>query len=215
MPRIFYAGTLNGSSWSMRAWLALCEAGVECERRIVDIRRPQRFANLAAIAEFSPPGAVPVLVDDGEVIFDSLAIMEYANDLCQGRLLPADTRLRAHARALVAWVHSGMSGWGSNISFEDTFLPPTRTLTDSELAETLRVFAIWEAELQRSGGPFLMGMIGLPDFAFAPVVRRLLWLGPPLDNFPLARRWSAALLDHPPVAKWLREAEALPPIKQD
>jgi len=81
MPRIFYTGTPNGSSWSMRAWLALCEAGVVCDQRLVDIRRPQRFANLAAIAEFSPPGAVPVLVDDGDVIFDSLAIMEYANDL--------------------------------------------------------------------------------------------------------------------------------------
>ena len=102
---------------------------------------------------------MPVLVDDGVAIFDSLAIMEYANDQCQGRLLPADVRLRARARALVAWVHSGMSGWGSSISFEDTFRQPTRTPTNNELAETLRVFAILEAELQRSGGPFLMGAV--------------------------------------------------------
>ncbi|OYU46007.1 MAG: glutathione S-transferase [Burkholderiales bacterium PBB4] len=215
MTMIFYAGTLNGSSWSMRAWLALREAGVEFELRMVDIRRPQRYANLAAIAEFSPPGAVPVLVDDQEVIFDSLAIMEYANDLCHGRLLPSDVRLRARARALVAWVHSGMSGLGSSISFEDSFRPPSRALFDSELAETFRVFAIWEAELQRSGGPFLMGAIGLPDFAFAAVVRRLLWLAPALDDYPWVRRWTAALLSYPTVAEWLRDAEALPPIMLD
>src|SRR5262245_42172992 len=42
MQRILYAGTKNASSWSLRAWLALKEAGVEFEERVVDIRRPQR-----------------------------------------------------------------------------------------------------------------------------------------------------------------------------
>src|SRR5689334_4872936 len=103
MSRILYSGTRNASSWALRAWLALREAGVEFEERVVDIRRPQRLANLAKIAEFSPPGAVPVLVDGDTVIFDSLAIMEYANELGGGRLLPSDPKRRAHARSLLAW----------------------------------------------------------------------------------------------------------------
>jgi glutathione S-transferase len=98
VTRILYSGTKNASSWAMRAWLALKEADVEFEERVVDIRRPQRFENLARVGEFSPPAAVPVLVDDGTVIFDSLAIMEYANELGGGRLLPADARQRARAR---------------------------------------------------------------------------------------------------------------------
>ena len=103
--------------------------------------------------------------------------------------------LRSRVRALVAWVHSGMSGLVSSISFEDTFRTPGRALSADELTETLRVFAI-----------------GLPDFAFAPVVRRLLWLTPPLDDYPQVRRWSQALLSYPTVAEWLPDAEALPPI---
>ena len=215
MSRILYLGTKNASSWALRAWLALRETGVEFEERVVDIRKPQRFANLAEIAKFSPPGAVPVLIEDGEVIFDSLAIMEYANDLCQGNLLPKDARRRAHARSLVAWVHSGMSQLCSNISFEDTFMNPDRALTNQEQAEIIRLFSVLEAELLRSGGPFLVGEIGLPDFSFVPVVRRLLWLNPDLGAFPLSASWASKLMNWPSVVQWMQEAERLPPVVSD
>lgn len=69
------------------------------EERIVDIRRPQRLENLNANGEFSPPAAVSVLVDGDTVVFDSLAIMEYANDLSGGALLPKAVGRRAHARS--------------------------------------------------------------------------------------------------------------------
>ena len=84
-----YSGTRNASSWAFRAWLALREAGVQFDEEVVDIRRPQRLGNLARIGAFSPPAAVPVLVHGDTVIFDSLAIMEYANELGGGTLLPA------------------------------------------------------------------------------------------------------------------------------
>ena len=81
MKRILYSGTRNASSWALRAWLGLREADVPFEEIIVDIRVPQRFDNLAAIAKFSPPSAVPVLVDEGVVIYDSLAIMDMVMEL--------------------------------------------------------------------------------------------------------------------------------------
>src|SRR3546814_8176237 len=58
MKPLFYSGTKNASSWAMRAWLALREAGVVFEEEVVDIRRPQRFANLDRIGAFSPPAMV-------------------------------------------------------------------------------------------------------------------------------------------------------------
>ena len=72
---ILYSGTKNASSWAMRAWLALKEAGVEFEERIVDIRRPQRFAALAEISRMSPSATVPLLLVGQDAIFDSIAIM--------------------------------------------------------------------------------------------------------------------------------------------
>jgi glutathione S-transferase len=212
MSRILYSGTRNASSWAMRAWLALKEADVAFEEHVVDIRRPQRFGNLARIGQFSPPAAVPVLVDDDVVIFDSLAIMEYANELGGGRLLPAYLRRRAHARSLLAWQHSGLSGICARLSFESAFYPQRRAMTATEQNECARLFKVWEDELQGSGGPYLLGDLALPDLAFVPAVLRLLAHGPDLERWPLAKAWCDRLVARPSVQQWLREAEGLPPV---
>lgn len=88
-------GTHNASSWAFRACLALREADIEFDEEVVDIRQPQCLDNLARIQRFSPPGAVPVLVDDGVVIFGALVIMEYADELSGGSEAPAQKRMTA------------------------------------------------------------------------------------------------------------------------
>src|SRR5690606_15408957 len=154
MSRILYSGTKNASSWAFRAWLALREMNIEFEERVVDIRMPQRIENLGRVAEFSPPGAVPALVVDGTVLFASLAIMEYADDLRGCCLLPPDAKARAHTSSLVAWQHSGLSNLCPGLSFESSFYPDRRRMTEDEVAQSARVFRSWEDELGRSGGPY-------------------------------------------------------------
>lgn len=213
MTRTLYSGTRNASSWAFRAWLALKEAGIPFDEVVVDIRKPQRFANLAKIAEFSPPGAVPVLVDDGTVIYDSLAIMEYANDLSGGQLLPKDLKARAHARSLAAWQHAGLSGLCPGLSFESAFYPDRRSMSDSEISESRRIFSVWEQELSQSNGPYLLGDLSLADLCFVPTVLRLTSNLPSLKSWPLTLAWTRALLARPAVKEWLAEASTLPPVR--
>lgn len=219
MTRTLYSGTRNASSWAMRAWLALKEAGVDFDEEIVDIRKPQRFANLDRIRAFSPPGAVPVLVDDGTVIFDSLAIMEYANELANGALWPTDVRTRAHARSLLAWQHAGLSGLCPRLSFESAFYPDRRAMLAEETADAARVFSVWEQALTRSGGDWLAGTLSLADLAFVPTVVRLHSHVPasPIDpsNWPRAFAWMEALLARETVREWMDEARTLPPVRLD
>jgi glutathione S-transferase len=215
MSRVLYSGTRNASSWAFRAWLALREQNVEFEEHVVDIRVPQRFANLARMAQFSPPGSVPVLVDGDAVIFDSLAIMEYANDLGDGSLLPTDKTLRAQARSLLAWQHAGLSSICSRLSFESAFYPERRAMTLAEAWEAQRFFAAIEASLKRSGGPFLVGAISLADLAFVPTVVRLISHSPRLDDFPLSSAWSSSILSRDSVREWMKEARDLPPVLLD
>ena len=199
----------------MRAWLALKEAEVAFDEVEVDIRMPQRLQNLGRIAVFSPPAAEPVLVDGDAVVYDSLAIMEYANDLCGGRLLPADAIQRAQARALLAWQHAGLSGLCPRLSFESAFYPERRAMTASEQQQARRIFAAWEQAMARSGGPWLMGALSLVDLAFVPTVVRLLaHTAMPLD-FPLADAWSRRLLARASVQAWMRAARDLPPVLLD
>jgi glutathione S-transferase len=215
MPRTLYSGTRNASSWALRAWLALKEAEVEFEEIVVDIRPPQRAGNLARVAAFSPPGAVPVLVEGDTVIFDSLAIMEYANDLCDGALLPHDARLRAHARSLLAWQHAGLSNLCPRLSFESAFYPERRAMTGMERAQAGRILGVWEAELAASGGPWLAGVLSLADLAFVPTVARLTAHIDTLDEWPQSAQWTQRLLARPHVRAWMDQARTLPPVRLD
>ena len=211
MTRVFHGGNRNASSWAMRAWLALREAGVAFEERIVDLRPPQRFAHLARIGAFSPPAAVPVLVDGDAVIFDSLAIMEYANDLCGGGLLPRDAIMRARARSFLAWQHAGLSGLCPRLSFESSFHAERRPMTQAERDDAARLHDALEAPLA-SGGPYLFGSLSLADLALVPTVLRLTMRTPDLSRWPRVRAWSATLLDRPSVREWMAQASRLPPI---
>jgi glutathione S-transferase len=212
---ILYSGTRNASSWAMRAWLALRAAGCDFEEIIVDIRRPQRFANLARIGIFSPSGTVPALVINERTIFDSLAIMEYANEVADGRLLPTDLLHRAQARSLMAWQHSGLSRICARISFESAFYPYKRTLTTEENAEASRFFGTIEPLLLESGGPFLFGEAGLADFMLTPTAIRLLRHDPDTTQWPAAQRWMEQIAEHPLVRQWMEEADREPAIWYD
>jgi glutathione S-transferase len=212
MTRLLYTGTKNASSWSLRAWLALRELNIDFVEHVVDIRRPQRLANLAKISDLSPAGAVPVLVDADVVIFDSLAIMEYANDLGGRSLLPADARLRGRARSLVAWVHSGMSNLCSCVSFESSFNPVRPPFTTIETSQAERVFNVWEQELSASGGPFLVGDLSLADLSFVPTVQRLVACDNPLTQWPHAKLWVDRLMSRPSIRERMQLAESLPPV---
>jgi glutathione S-transferase len=216
MPRPkLYSGTKNASSWALRAWLALRAAGVEFDEEVVDIRRPQRFANLAAIGRFAPPASVPVLVVDERSIFDSVAIMEYANDISGGQLLPADLLLRAEARSILAWQHSGLSEITPRLSFESAFYADRRALAESEIEQCGRLMAYLQQLLRHSGGPFLFGACSLADLALVPTALKLDRHHFPWCNWSPSETWAATLLSMPAVVEWLAEADALPPIWYD
>lgn len=212
MTRILYSGTRNASSWAFRAWLALRELDLEFEDRIVDIRVPQRFGNLARIGAFSPPAAVPVLIDGDAVIFDSLAIMEYANDLAGGRLLPTDIQRRAEARALLAWQHSGLSGLCGALSFESAFDPERPAAGEAEQTDKRRLFDPLEDRLRRFNGDYLFGDLSLADLTLVPTLIRILTHLPDVEPWPLTAAWSKRILTRPTVEEWMQAARALPPV---
>lgn len=57
-----------------------------------------------AYLKLNPNGEVPTLVDDGQVIYESTAIIEYLNDeYPEPALLPEDSAARASARIIVAY----------------------------------------------------------------------------------------------------------------
>jgi glutathione S-transferase len=168
-------GNKNYSSWSLRAWLPLTEAGIAFE----EIALPLASATFAAeIARYSPAGRVPVLVDrsvgsEGLAIWDTLAIVEYlAERFPDRRLWPTDIASRARARSLCAEMHAGFPALRSALPMNiDAYLSGrgwnVRVQDDID-----RLIAMWRDCLERSGGPLLFGTFSNADAFFAPVVAR-------------------------------------------
>lgn len=212
MKRILYSGNRNASSWAFRAWLALKEQGIPFEEIIIDIRRPQRWRNLANIGEFSPPAAVPVLDDEGFIIYDSMAIMEYANELGNNALLPTNIKARARARSLAHWQHSTFGRICPCLFFEAAFYPDKKVLSTDEKHAIETIYGVWEKSISEFEGEYLVGDYSLADIMFVPSVVRFTSHMMPDRRWPKVQQWVTLLLNRPYVKEWLEEAYKLEPI---
>jgi len=175
-----YIGNKNYSSWSMRPWVLLTQAGIAFEEVKV------RFDSFAAGSSFrqtvdaiTPTGKVPVLVDDALVVWDTLAIAEYlAEQFPNKHLWPQDKAARARARSVCAEMHTGFTGLRSNCPMNiEASLPEMCALIwrDKPAVRTdvARLVAMWQGLLAAHGGPMLFGEFCVADAYFAPVCMRL------------------------------------------
>jgi len=105
MP-ILYIANRNYSSWSLRPWVLMRERRIAFEEVLVPFGGNAEFRDFRA---FSPSGKVPCLVDDdGTVVWDSLAIVEYLAEASPG-IWPAGRAPRAWARSAAAEMHAGFA----------------------------------------------------------------------------------------------------------
>jgi maleylacetoacetate isomerase len=89
------------SSAAFRTRIALKLKGVNYEAVYVDLRPPASGQHTAEFLAVNPQGLVPALEHDGMTITQSLAIIEYLEELYpEPPLLPAAPRDRARVRAM-------------------------------------------------------------------------------------------------------------------
>ena len=202
-------GNNNYSSWSLRGWLACKQSGLPFEEVVVpiyddawEVRRQE--------ADFAPSGGkVPILWDGDAAVWDSLAILEYLNEL-SGNLhfWPEDTAARAMARSMAAEMHSSFVALrrthGMNIRRTYPAAPPLAEVQ----ADIDRIMQLWAQAHAQFGdkGDFLFGDFGAVDIMFAPVVTRFFTYALPVA--PFARAYMEAVIAHPFMQDWIGEAQA-------
>ena len=203
----------NYSSWSMRAWVLRRQAGIpfgEIKLDIDDFSADSQFK--ISLSTLTPAGRVPVLIDDGLSIWDSLAISEYlAEKYPECELWPADRRARARARSICAEMHSGFTALSTHFGMNiEASLPEVgqRVLRDEPAvrADVARIDAMWSGLLQQHGGPLLFGSFGIADAFYAPVAARFKTYGVPLS--PAAQAYAETLLALDAVTAWQKDALA-------
>ena len=103
-----YIGNKNYSSWSLRAWLLMTHAGIPFEEQQLRLDWDDGSPFKTTLLALAPTGRVPLLIDDGFAVWDSLAIAEtLAERFPDKHLWPRDPKQRARARSLCAEMHSG------------------------------------------------------------------------------------------------------------
>lgn len=208
MSRVLVIGNKNYSSWSLRPWLALTQAGVAFEEKRIALDQPQTKAE---ILRHSPSGKVPCVIDGPLVVWDSLAICETANErYADGTLWPQDADARARARSVSAEMHSGFAALRTHMPMDirarlDEKGGAARQRADVA-ADIARIQSIWSECLERSGGPLLFGAFSIADAFFAPVVTRFRTYGVSLT--PLLARYAETVLALPAMQRWVEAAHA-------
>ena len=169
MPQL-YIGNKNYSSWSMRPWVLLKQAGIDFEEVMVRFDSFDSSSKFkATLGPLTPTGKVPLLVDGDLAVWDTLAIAEYVAEQFSGTpLWPHDKAARARARSVCAEMHAGFTALRGNCPMNiEADLTATGALIwrdkPAVRADVARLVAMWEGLLDQYGGPLLLGQFSVAD----------------------------------------------------
>jgi glutathione S-transferase len=199
---VLVIGSKNYSSWSLRPWLFLRKVGFAFREQIIYFDAGNYQSQIAAV---SPSRRLPLLIDGGAKIWDSLAICEYAADTT-GRGLPRERKARALARSAAAEMHSGFQTLRNECPMNVRALGRHVTLTPQLKSDVARIDEIWSACRNEygAGGGWLFGEFSIADAMFAPVAYRFQSYGAELR--PVSQAYLRHALEDPVLKEWQEAA---------
>ena len=190
------------SSAAYRVRIALNLKGLEPERRFVHLRKGEQ--RTPAFLELNPQGLVPALVlDDGTVLTQSLAIIEYLDEKHPAPpLLPRGAEDRAFVRAIALAIACDIHPLNNLRVLQ--YLGSACGVDEPKRDEWYRHwndvgFAASEPQLAgRASGRHALGDAPtLADICIVPQVANANRLKVPMDPYPRIRAVNEACLAHP------------------
>jgi len=184
------------STFSRRVVIALIEKGIEAE--LIELDMPAGAHKSPPFLALNPYGRVPTLEDDGFVLYESTAILEYLESTHPDPpLVPPDARGRALVSMHMKLCDLQLGRPGGTIIFPKRFLPRERW-DEKAFAQAKKEIekhvGILEKELQ--GKEYLVGdRYSLVEVCYTPLVDffPLMEVTPP----PAVAAWVARMLERP------------------
>ena len=182
----------KGCPFARRTRVVLHEKGIDFEASEVDFRnKGDEFL------EASPTGKVPVVVVDGDSLYESNVVNQYLDEVHEEpRLMPGDPKARAYARIWMARADEDfypqvfVSSMGRTRGFPEERI--------SEAQENLKA-TLSRLEEGLEGREYLADSFSLADIAHAGNFVRL---------HELEQNGTVSLADYPNVASWMERIEA-------
>jgi glutathione S-transferase len=196
----------NYSSWSLRGWLLCKFAGLAFEEQILPSDDPAMRAELLLL---SPSFRVPRLTHGKVIVWDTLAIAEYLNDVIpKAGLLPPTRAAAAHCRSVCGEMHAGFANLRAALPMNLKGHHPGFKVWPGAQADIDRITAIWTECLAAYGGPYLFGPRTMADAMYAPVATRFKTYDVRLD--PVSAEYAERLLALPEMIEWTAAAQLEP-----
>jgi len=204
-----YFHPLSGNS--RRVLLVATHLGVPLERVLVDLPKGEQRG--PAHLRVNPNGRVPVLDDDGFVLWESRAIMQYLAERTPGQtLLPTDARGRADVIRWLYWCAAHMAAANTILVFENFVKPLRGEATDpAEVARGEAQFAqhasVLDAHLADKAW-VTQDRLTLADFSLAASFALAVPGRLPIGGYAHLRAWLGRVQE---LDAWQRTAPQLPP----
>jgi glutathione S-transferase len=177
--------------YARRTRMVLHEKGVDFETYEVDLaNKSEEF--LAA----SPTGKVPVIVVDGDSIYESNVVNQYIDEVTdEPKLMPRDPKRRAHARIWMVFADTDFfpAVFVASVGLE-------RGFSEERISEALRNLkgALRRLEDRLKDRDYLADEFSLADIAHAGNFVRMR---------QLEERGEVSLDEYPNVAAWMERLE--------
>ncbi len=161
-------------------------------------------SNWQEYREFSPSGLVPCLVDNKQIVWDSMGISEYLAEK-HPEVWPQEVEARTWARCAAAEMHSGFFELRNQCPMNCGIRVELKTIDESLKKDIARIDELWNDGLSRFQGPFLAGeKFTAVDAFYAPVGFRIKSYG--LNMSASALKYVDFLLSRPSLQLWLEGA---------
>ncbi|KXJ42583.1 MAG: glutathione S-transferase family protein [Cycloclasticus sp.] len=186
-----FGGSRNGC----KAVIALEEMGVDYEVSALDRMADCRPAD-APYRQINPNGVTPTIDDNGFILWESGAILQYLADANPSSgLLPTDLKKRATVQQWVAWEGASFAPALLNFFFAMTAPEPD----EATVATTKEAFlgALGILNNQLAGKDYISGDYSIADIAIGAVTSLSFLLGLDLTPYPNILAWLARLRDKP------------------
>lgn len=193
----------NYSSWSLRPWVLMRTLNIPFVEQLHPFGTGN---NWDTYRTFSPSGKVPCLQDGDQIVWDSLAIVEYLAE-SYPQVWPADKAARAWARSASAEMHSGFQALRNNCSMSCGHRIQMNEISPALQKDIARIDELWNQGLSQFGGAFLAGAsFTAVDAFFAPVAFRFQTYGLPLTG--AAGDYLTRVLNIDAMQEWYASALA-------
>jgi glutathione S-transferase len=182
-----------------RVKVVLAEKNLPYEIVPIDLRKQEQ--KTPEYLKLNPYGKVPVLIDDGTVLYESCIINEYLNEKYPNPpLMPADLGKRAKARILTDYGLAHLDGPYQKLRMETTKDPKEQNpqVIDAAKSDLRKLLQHLEKEIDDQ--PYLVGDFSLVDAALLPRFTRLEGFGVlPDPSLPKLGKYLQRMKDRPSV----------------